>query len=95
MSNSLLGSVVIRHPDLPQAGLEPGGGTISHPRHPSPGQGTSAMIRDPTRHNARGISVRLEATDALETHFGEAIRTRSGRTAREELLLLAGASLTR
>ena len=42
-----------------------------------------APLRHPPDLNARGISVRLEATDALETHFAETHQELAGDEARQ------------
>jgi hypothetical protein len=89
MSYTLLrGSFVIRYPDLPRAGPEPDGDTIKFlPDTPALVEALPRRSGTPPDINARGISVRLEAIDALETHFGETHQELTGaNTARDELL---------
>jgi hypothetical protein len=73
MSYTLLaGEFVIRYPDLPRQGPEPDGDTVKFA--PDSRALVEALPRVSGRApdiNARGISVRLEAIDTLETHFGE------------------------
>jgi hypothetical protein len=83
---------VIRYPDLPRQGPEPDGDTIKF--KPDSAAFVEALPR-PSGHppdlNARGISARLEAIDALETHFGETHQELTGaNAAREELLRQLG-----
>ena len=93
MSYTLLrGQFVIRYPDLPRQGPEPDGDTIKFLPD------TPALVETLPRHsgrppdiNKRGISVRLEAVDALETHFGETHQELAGaNAARDELLSRLG-----
>jgi len=93
MSYTLLrGEFVIRYADLPRGGPEPDGDTVKFtPDSPA------LVERLPRRSgrgpgiNARGISVRLEAIDALETHFEEAHQELLGANrARDRLLELLG-----
>ena len=88
----LRGQFVIRYPDIPRQGPEPDGDTVKF-KPDTPGlvetlprrSGTSADI------NSRGISVRLEAIDALETHFAETHQELTGANdAREALLAHLG-----
>jgi len=65
----LRGQFVIRYPDLPRQGPEPDGDTIKFLLD------TPALVETLPRRSGRppdinqhGISVRLEAIDALETH---------------------------
>ena len=67
----LRGSFVIRYPDLPRQGPEPDGDTISSSPTPALVEALPRRSGVPPEINARGISVRLEAIDALETHFQE------------------------
>jgi hypothetical protein len=73
MSYTLLrGEFVIRYPDLPRQGPEPDGDTVKFlPDSPTLVETLPRRSGRPPDINARGISVRLEAIDALETHFGE------------------------
>jgi endonuclease YncB( thermonuclease family) len=93
MSYTLLrGSFVIRYPDLPRAGPEPDGDTIKFlPDTPALVEALPRRSGTPPDLNARGISVRLEAIDALETHFAETHQELAGaNAARDELLRLLG-----
>ena len=88
----LRGNFVIRYPDLPRQGPEPDGDTVKF-LPDTPGL-VEALPRRSGRLadiNARGISVRLEAIDALETHFEEAHQELAGANrARDELLAELG-----
>jgi hypothetical protein len=88
----LRGSFVIRYPDLPRQGPEPDGDTIKFlPDTPALVETLPRRSGRPPDLNARGISVRLEALDALETHFGETHQELAGaNAARDELLRLLG-----
>ena len=68
----LRGEFVIRYPDIPRQGPEPDGDTVKF-KPVSPGLVETLPRRSGTSPdiNSRGISVRLEAIDALETHFAE------------------------
>jgi endonuclease YncB( thermonuclease family) len=93
MSYTLLrGSFVIRYPDLPRAGPEPDGDTIKfRPDTPALVEALPRRSGTPPDINARGISVRLEAIDALETHFAETHQELAGaNAARDELLRRLG-----
>jgi endonuclease YncB( thermonuclease family) len=93
MSYTLLrGSFVIRYPDLPRQGPEPDGDTVKFlPDTPALVEALPRRSGTPPDINARGISVRLEAIDALETHFGETHQELAGaNAARDELLRLLG-----
>ncbi|MEU1515678.1 hypothetical protein ABZ490_26595 [Streptomyces sp. NPDC005811] len=93
MSYTLLrGLFVIRYPDLPRQGPEPDGDTVKfHPDTPALVEGLRRPSGTPPDINARGISVRLEAIDALETHFGETHQELDGADkARDRLLQLLG-----
>lgn len=93
MSYTLLhGSFVIRYPDLPRAGPEPDGDTIKFlPDTPALVEALPRRSGTPPDINARGISVRLEAIDALETHFAETHQELAGaNAARDELLRRLG-----
>jgi hypothetical protein len=88
----LRGAFVIRYPDLPRQGPEPDGDTIKFlPDTPALVEALPRRSGIPPDINARGISVRLEALDALETHFRETHQELAGaNTARDELLRLLG-----
>ena len=88
----LRGSFVIRYPTLPRQGPEPDGDTVKfRPDTPSLVEGLARPSGRPPDLNARGISVRLEAIDALETHFSETHQELDGADeARDELLRLLG-----
>ncbi|WP_206069005.1 thermonuclease family protein [Nonomuraea composti] len=93
MSYTLLrGSFVIRYPDLPRQGPEPDGDTVKFlPDTPALVEGLPRRSGRPPNINRRGISVRLEAIDALETHFAETHQELEGaNAARDELLRLLG-----
>ncbi|NUP04256.1 MAG: hypothetical protein HOW59_40645, partial [Nonomuraea sp.] len=93
MSYTLLrGSFVIRYPDLPRQGPEPDGDTIKfRPDTPALVEGLARPSGRPPGLSARGISVRLEAVDALETHFQDTHQELTGaNAARDELLRLLG-----
>jgi Lamin Tail Domain len=87
-----LGSFVIRYPDLPRQGPEPDGDTIKFlPDTPALVEALPRRSGVPPDINARGISARLEAIDALETHFQETHQELAGANlARAELLRLLG-----
>ena len=88
----LAGAFVIRYPDLPRGGPEPDGDTIKFaPDAPELIEGIRRVSGRPPDLNARGISVRLEAIDALETHFAETHQELDGaNAARDELLSRLG-----
>ncbi|GGT02003.1 lamin tail domain-containing protein [Nonomuraea spiralis] len=93
MSYTLLrGSFVIRYPDLPRQGPEPDGDTIKfRPDSPALVETLARPSGRPPDLTARGISVRLEAIDALETHFQDTRQELTGaNAARDELLRLLG-----
>ncbi|GAA3674608.1 hypothetical protein GCM10022224_043590 [Nonomuraea antimicrobica] len=93
MSYTLLrGSFVIRYPDLPRQGPEPDGDTVKFlPDTPALVEALPRRSGRPPDLNGRGISVRLEAVDALETHFAETHQEQEGAyAARDELLRLLG-----
>ncbi|MFI1030126.1 thermonuclease family protein [Streptomyces sp. NPDC020951] len=95
MSYTLLrGLFVIRYPDLPRQGPEPDGDTVKFkPDSPALVEGLRRPSGTPPDISARGISVRLEAIDALETHFGETHQELAGANeARERLLQFLGFS---
>lgn len=88
----LRGEFVIRYPDLPRSGPEPDGDTVKfRPDQPRLVEALPRPSGTPPDLNARGISVRLEAIDALETHFGETHQELAGaNAARDELLRVLG-----
>jgi hypothetical protein len=88
----LRGSFIIRYPDLPRQGPEPDGDTIKFlPDTPALVEALPRRSGVPPDINARGISVRLEAIDALETHFQETHQELTGaNAARNELLAELG-----
>src|SRR5919112_3201223 len=88
----LRGRFVIRYPDLPRQGPEPDGDTVKFlPDSPALVEALPRRSGRPPNINARGISVRLEAIDALETHFAETHQELEGaNAARDELLRLLG-----
>ncbi|MEV6978363.1 hypothetical protein [Kitasatospora sp. NPDC093806] len=93
MSYTLLhGVFVIRYPDLPRQGPEPDGDTVKfRPDNPALVENLPRPSGRPPGINARGISVRLEAIDALETHFGETHQELTfANAARDRLLALLG-----
>jgi endonuclease YncB( thermonuclease family) len=84
----LRGDFVIRYPDLPLLGPEPDGDTVKfRPDTPGLVEGLPRPSGTPPELNARGISVRLEAIDALETHFGETHQELAGANAARDALL--------
>ena len=93
----LRGRFVIRYPDLPRQGPEPDGDTIKfRPDTPALVETLPRPSGRPPDINGRGISVRLEAIDALETHFAETHQELTGaNAARDELLRLLGFSNVR
>lgn len=88
----LTGEFVIRYPDLPRQGPEPDGDTIKFaPDTPALVESIPRISGRAPGINSRGVSVRLEAIDALETHFELAHQELAGaNAARDELLLLLG-----
>jgi endonuclease YncB( thermonuclease family) len=88
----LRGQLVIRYADLPTQGPQPDGDTIKFkPDTPALVETLARPSGHPADINGRGISVRLEAIDALETHFAEAHQNLGGANrARDELLRLLG-----
>jgi endonuclease YncB( thermonuclease family) len=84
----LRGQFVIRYPDLPRQGPEPDGDTIKfRPDTPSLVEGLPRPSGTPPDLDARGVSVRLEAIDALETHFAESHQELAGANAARDSLL--------
>ena len=79
----LAGDFVIRYPDLPRGGPEPDGDTVKFaPDSPALVERLRRLSGNAPDLNARGISVRLEAIDALETHFAETHQELAGANAR-------------
>ncbi|WP_246059792.1 lamin tail domain-containing protein [Herbidospora galbida] len=83
---------MIRYPDLPRQGPEPDGDTIKFlPDTPALVEALPRPSGTSPDLNRRGISVRLEAIDALETHFEETHqRLEWAWAARDRLLALLG-----
>ncbi len=88
----LRGQFVIRYADLPRQGPEPDGDTVKfRPDTPALVETLPRRSGHPPDINGRGVSVRLEAIDALETHFAETHQELAGaNAARDELLRLLG-----
>ena len=88
----LRGQFVIRYPDQPRQGPEPDGDTVKfQPDSPALVEALPRRSGRPADISARGVSVRLEAVDALETHFAETHQELAGaNAARDELLRLLG-----
>jgi hypothetical protein len=88
----LTGRFVIRYPDLPRQGPEPDGDTVKFaPDTPSLVEALPRRSGRAPDIGPRGISVRMEALDALETHFEETHQELVGaNAARDELLRLLG-----
>ncbi|MFI7125142.1 lamin tail domain-containing protein [Nonomuraea sp. NPDC050153] len=88
----LRGNFVIRYADLPRQGPEPDGDTVKFlPDSPALVEALPRRSGHPPKINRRGVSVRLEAIDALETHFEETHQQLAGAdAARDELLRLLG-----
>src|SRR6478672_4153443 len=78
----------IRSPYLPLQGPEPDGDTVKF-RPDTPGLVEMLPRRSgrPPGLNSRGISVRLETIDALETHFAETHQELAGTNAARDALL--------
>jgi endonuclease YncB( thermonuclease family) len=89
MSYTLLrGVFVIRYPDLPRQGPEPDGDTVKFkPDSPALIETLPRVSGRAPDINARGISVRLEAIDTLETHFSETHQELLGANAARDALL--------
>lgn len=88
----LYGQIVIRYPDLPNQGPEPDGDTIKFlPDDPQLVMNLPQISGMPPKINKHGISVRLEAIDALETHFNNTHQWLDGANmARDKLLAYLG-----
>jgi len=89
MSYTLLrGSFVIRYADLPHQGPEPDGDTIKFkPDTPALVESLPRISGRPPKINGRGISVRFEAIDALETHFEETHQELAGANDARDAML--------
>jgi len=86
----LAGEFVIRYPDLPRGGPQPDGDTVKFtPDTPSLVDALPRPSGGEPDINDRGISVRLEAIDALETHFEGAHQELAGANAARDALLAA------
>ena len=84
----LRGEFVIRYPDLPRGGPEPDGDTIKFaPASPALVESLPRISGRAPDINSRGISVRLEAIDTLETHFNETHQELRGANAARDALL--------
>jgi hypothetical protein len=84
----LRGEFVIRYPDLPRQGPEPDGDTVKfRPDTPALVEALPRRSGTPADLGPRGISVRLEAVDALETHFGDTHQELLGANQARALLL--------
>jgi len=84
----LRGSFVIRYPDLPRQGPQPDGDTVKFkPDTPALVDTLPRRSGRPAQINSRGISVRLEAIDALETHFDNDHQELAGANAARDALL--------
>jgi endonuclease YncB( thermonuclease family) len=82
------GQFVIRYDDIPRQGPEPDGDTIKFkPDTPGLVEMLPRRSGTPPDINARGISVRLEAIDALETHFSEMHQQLAGANEARRALL--------
>ena len=88
----LTGEFVIRYPDLPRSGPQPDGDTVKFaPDSPPLVETLPRPSGGGPDINERGISVRLEAIDALETHFeGAHQELAAANAARDELLRALG-----
>jgi endonuclease YncB( thermonuclease family) len=88
----LYGRFVIRYPDLPNQGPEPDGDTVKFaPDDQDLVWDIPRRSGRPPKINARGISVRLEAIDALEIHFENTHQELAGgKKARDTLLAKLG-----
>lgn len=84
----LRGQFVIRYPDIPRQGPEPDGDTVKFvPDTPMLVESLPRRSGRPPGINARGISVRLEGIDALETHFEETHQELLGANQARDALL--------
>lgn len=86
----LRGEFVIRYPDIPRQGPEPDGDTVKFtPDTPALVETLPRISGQAPDLSARGISVRLEAIDALETHFADTHQELAGANAGRDALLAA------
>ena len=84
----LRGSFVIRYPDLPREGPEPDGDTVKfQPDTRGLVEQLAKRSGTPARLGVHGVSVRLEAIDALETHFAGAHQELDGANQARDVLL--------
>jgi endonuclease YncB( thermonuclease family) len=84
----LRGRFVVRYPDNPRQGPEPDGDTVKFaPNTPALVEALPWRSGRPPAINTRGISVRLEAIDALETHFAETHQQLTGANRARDVLL--------
>lgn len=84
----LAGRFVIRYADLPRQGPEPDGDTVKFaPDTPALVETLPRQSGRAPKINSRGISVRLEGIDALETHFMETHQELAGANAARDVLL--------
>jgi endonuclease YncB( thermonuclease family) len=88
----LHGQFAIRYSDAPRQGPEPDGDTVKfQPDTPALVEALPRPSGSPPDINRRGSSVRLEAIDALETHFAETHQEPVGAyRARDQLLSMLG-----
>jgi hypothetical protein len=86
----LRGEFVIRYADLPRQGPEPDGDTVKfRPDTPALVETLPRVSGVPAKINGRGISVRFEAIDALETHFEETHQELAGANDARDAMLAA------
>jgi hypothetical protein len=84
----LRGAFVIRYADLPRQGPEPDGDTVKFlPDQPALVEALPLTSGRPANLGERGVSVRLEAVDALETHFAGVHQELAGANAARDVLL--------
>lgn len=84
----LRGAFVIRYPDLPRQGPEPDGDTVKFlPDQPALVRALPLTSGRPAKLGERGVSVRLEAIDALETHFAGVHQELAGANAARDAML--------
>lgn len=84
----LHGEFVIRYPDIPRQGPQPDGDTVKFaPSNPSLVERLPRPSGGSPKLNSRGISVRLEAIDALETHFMNTHQELAGGIAARDAML--------
>jgi len=84
----LYGQFVIRYSDLPNNGPEPDGDTVKFaPDNQDLVWDIPRRSGRPPKINDRGISVRLEAIDALETHFENTHQELTGGNKARDILL--------